>query len=328
MTYQANVYRVMLASPSDVKEERDEFPQILDTWNALHSFHEKAVILPVKWETHSTPEMGDRPQAIINKRIVKDSDILIGIFWTKLGTPTGIADSGSVEEVEEFRSEGKPVLLYFSSRPVVADSINSEQYQYLKTFREKCMSEGLVATYNSVSEFRETLLRHLLDMVRRIQRERPELTPPKHTSQDITSSDKQIEIKLEHSINRAFDEREEYKLRIDLINAGNETISNYRLDIEFPNAFLNQSTEYFVEVTERSNDIYKFFRITQEHHRNDPIYPGDSRTVFLTDYFMDVSVIKTKALNEHLRVRVFIDNKQVKIIDKSMSDLVSKDWQN
>ncbi len=80
MTYQANVYRVMLASPSDVKEERAEFPRILDIWNALHSNHEKAVILPIKWETHSTPEMGDRPQAIINKQLVNDSDILVGVF--------------------------------------------------------------------------------------------------------------------------------------------------------------------------------------------------------------------------------------------------------
>lgn len=69
MVFQANIYRVMLASPSDVKEERSVFPDILGSLNAEHSYREKAVILPIKWETHSTPEMGDRPQAIINKHL-------------------------------------------------------------------------------------------------------------------------------------------------------------------------------------------------------------------------------------------------------------------
>jgi hypothetical protein len=32
--------------------------------------------------------MGDEPQKIINKRILKDADLLVGIFWTRLGTPT------------------------------------------------------------------------------------------------------------------------------------------------------------------------------------------------------------------------------------------------
>lgn len=77
MTYQPNVYRIMLASASDVTAERSVFPAILDSWNALHSAPERAVILPVEWETHSTPEMGDRPQANINKQLVSESDILV-----------------------------------------------------------------------------------------------------------------------------------------------------------------------------------------------------------------------------------------------------------
>jgi len=329
MSYQANVYRVMLASPSDVEEERNIFPGILDNWNALHSHHEEAVILPVKWETHSTPEMGNRPQAIINKHLVNESDILIGIFWTKLGTPTGVADSGSVEEIEEFRSKGKPVLLYFSNAPVVANSINIEQYEALKAFRDKCFSEGIIETYDSVNEFRGKLLRHLLETVRRLQG--IETNPNNllaQTLQPITTKSEETKVKLdlEHSLSRGFDEREEYKLRLNLINTGNKTISNYRLDIEFPKAFLNQSTIYAAEVSERSNERYNFFRVTGEHHRNAPIYPDDSRIVFSADYFIDASVSKAAALNEHLIIRVYVDDKEVRIIDKPMSDLVDKSW--
>lgn len=328
MSYQSNVYRVMLASPSDVKEERDIFPEILDTWNAQNSFHEKAVILPIKWETHSIPEMGDRPQAIINK-LVNDSDILIGIFWTKLGTPTGVADSGSVEEIEEFRLNGKPVLLYFSDAPVVAGSINIEQYQSLKEFKDKCFLEGLVETYDSTNEFREKLLRHLLGTVRRLQGNETNIVNSSNQASPsvaLVSEETKVKVDLEHSLSVAFDEREEYKLRINLINTGSKTISNYRLDIEFPKAFLNLSTVYALEVFERSNEKYKFFRVTQEHYRNEPIYPDDNRLVFIADYFIDASIPRTDALDEHFRVKVYIDDREVRIIDKPMSDLVDESW--
>lgn len=168
MPYTVNVYRVLIASPSDVADERLAIPDVIYGWNALHSFDFKAVLLPVKWETHATPLMGERPQSIINKQLVNESDILVGVFWTRLGTPTGKADSGSVEEINEFRSKGKPVLLYFSNAPVLPRSVDVEQYDKLKDFRGKCFEEGLVSVYGSLAEFREQLYRHLLDTVRRL----------------------------------------------------------------------------------------------------------------------------------------------------------------
>ena len=47
--------------------------------------------------THSRPQMGDRPQELINKQLVGHCDLLIGSFWTRLGTPTGRAESGTAE---------------------------------------------------------------------------------------------------------------------------------------------------------------------------------------------------------------------------------------
>ncbi len=328
MAFQANIYHVMLASPSDVKREREIFPSILDSLNALHSERENAVILPIKFETHFTPEMGERPQALVNKHLVNKSDILVGIFWTKLGTPTGKANSGSVEEIEEFLAKGKPVLLYFSNEPIVAGSIDIEQYQSLKVFRDKCFSEGLVETYNTVDDFREKVSRHLLEIIRRFQGNETKTQPsstqtssPAHT----ISEDTKVGIDLSHSISKAYDEFEEYKLIINLTNKGSKTISNYRLDIEFPKAFLNPHTIYALEVSERSNEKYKFFRVTQEHHRNEPIYPDDTRIVFITDYFVDADNYKFINSSENLRIKVYIDDKEVRIVDKPMRDLINKD---
>ncbi len=57
---------------------------------------------------------GDRPQGIINNQVVRNCDMLIGAFWTRLGSPTGVEESGTVEEIKWFLKQQKPVMLYYS----------------------------------------------------------------------------------------------------------------------------------------------------------------------------------------------------------------------
>lgn len=165
MPRQAMVYRVLIASPSDVVSERKAVPEVIHSWNAANSVHYGVVLEPVLWETHATPEMGATPQAIINRQLVENCDILVGTFWTRLGTYTGTAASGTVEEIEEFRKAGKPVLLYFSSVLVVPESVDAEQYKRLVQFKEHCQKEGLVSRYESIGELREQLQRHITSTV-------------------------------------------------------------------------------------------------------------------------------------------------------------------
>ena len=178
MSRTAAVYDVLIASPSDVKAERLTVQEVIQAWNSTHSADSGAVLLPVTWETHATPTLGDRPQAILNKQIVENADILVGIFWTRLGTPTGQAESGSVEEIEEFLAKGKPVLLYFSSVPVIPDSVDPEQYRKLKEFKESIRNQGLVFDFQSILELRDMLYRHLNKTVHDLQSKKPEQPPP------------------------------------------------------------------------------------------------------------------------------------------------------
>jgi hypothetical protein len=113
MPFPARVYRVLIASPGDVQSERTIVADVLNSWNALHAADTGVAFVPVRWETHSSPELGRRPQAIINRELVDTSDMLIGAFWTRLGSPTGAADSGTVEEIERMSDAGKHVMLYF-----------------------------------------------------------------------------------------------------------------------------------------------------------------------------------------------------------------------
>src|SRR5688572_4352500 len=115
--YFARVIKVMIASPSDVNAERQAVKDVLHDWNTMHSEEKGVVLMPIGWDTHVTPEMGNRPQAIINKQILQGCDALVAMFWTKLGSPTGAAISGTVEEIEEHVRAGKPAMIYFSETP-------------------------------------------------------------------------------------------------------------------------------------------------------------------------------------------------------------------
>jgi hypothetical protein len=162
------VYQVFVASPSDVTDEREVATEVIARWDSMHALAFNTVLLPVLWETHATPEMGIRPQEAINKQLLHNCDILVGMFWTRLGTPTGKAESGTVEEIREFIEDGKPVLLYFSSRPGPPADLNSAEYLRVQEFQKWCQENGLYDGYRSLDEFREKLDRHLNSKLRQL----------------------------------------------------------------------------------------------------------------------------------------------------------------
>lgn len=165
VSYRSNVIKVMIASPNDVETERRIARDVILEWNYVNSEDKALVLMPVSWETHSSPSIEDRPQEIVNKQILKNSDLLIAIFWTRIGTPTGEFASGTVEEIMEHIEAGKPAMVYFSSAPVVPDSIDDEQYSELKKFLADLRGKGLVESFESVSDFKDKLTRQLAHTV-------------------------------------------------------------------------------------------------------------------------------------------------------------------
>lgn len=159
--YNAKAIEIMIASPSDVVSERQIVRDVISEWNSVHSRRESTCLMPTGWETHSSPELSGRPQQLINERILEFADLLVGIFWTRVGSPTGKSISGSVEEIERHLSAGKPVLLYFSTQPVIPSTLDHDQFQALDNFKAWAMKNGLVETYENPEDFRGKFRNHL-----------------------------------------------------------------------------------------------------------------------------------------------------------------------
>src|SRR4051812_20415764 len=90
--------KLALCGPGDVAKEIALAQAVINEWNVQHGEATGFWVKHQHWSTDSHPELGDRPQAIINKQMIDDSEVLVAIFWSRFGTPTGAADSGTEEE--------------------------------------------------------------------------------------------------------------------------------------------------------------------------------------------------------------------------------------
>ena len=164
--------KILVASPGDVETEREIVREVIEQWNIGQGDRMKLWLEAVLWESHAVPDMGgDRVQGILNRQIVDQCDAAIGIFWTRIGTDTGEAPGGAVEEIERLRKMNKPVMVYFSNMPVQFDPSDpsapeilrqcAEQLSKLHQYKKTLQSQGLVWQYATVNKFREYLSTHL-----------------------------------------------------------------------------------------------------------------------------------------------------------------------
>lgn len=171
MPIEAKLYRVLIASPGDVADGRAIVREEIARWNAMHSETMKIVLLPTGWETDATPDLRERGQAVINRQLVDNCDLLIGVFWTRIGTPTPEAESGTVEEIERAAAEGRRCIVYFSDQPAPPSTVDQEQYERLKQYKNELNQRGLTCLYKDNSEFREKVFRHITTAIQEIARE-------------------------------------------------------------------------------------------------------------------------------------------------------------
>jgi hypothetical protein len=164
MAYHATVYHVMIASPSDVALERDFARQVLWEWNIHEAAIHHVVLLPVMWETHAAPDYGDRPQSFVNKQLLRDSDFLVAVFWTRLGTPTGVAESGTVEEIEEFARSGRRVMVYFGTAQR-SDACPAELSR-LTEFRSRVQKIAYISEFDTPQQFKDKFRQDMISALK------------------------------------------------------------------------------------------------------------------------------------------------------------------
>ena len=168
------ILKVFLASPSDVQEERGVLSRLVRDINDVLAFlaPEKHLTLElVRYETHTFPDLG-QPQEVINRQIPLDYDIFIGVMWSRCGTPTATAGSGTIEEFRRACERRKKshlprIMFYFCDQQIpMPDPEGLKQLAGVVEFRAELQKIGLTRSYPSHAEFGEYVRGELLRAIR------------------------------------------------------------------------------------------------------------------------------------------------------------------
>jgi hypothetical protein len=174
MADQVRILRLVVASPSDVQGERDVVARVTEDVNREAAADRGLRLEVVRWETDAYPGFhAEGPQGLIDPVLrIEESDVLVGIFWKKLGSPTRDAKSGTQHEFrlayEAWKKNRRPqIMVYFKQRPFIPQSKEeTDQWGQVLEFRKGFPQEGLWWTYKGTVQFEKLLHTHLSNFLR------------------------------------------------------------------------------------------------------------------------------------------------------------------
>jgi len=158
-------YRCLLIAPSDVEDGCRVLLDLVRDWNAHLGKELGARVELVRWRSHATPDARQPAQPTINEQIVDDCDLAVALFWSRLGTPTETAESGSVEEIERLTTAGIRVMLYFSDAAVEQAALKGDQYSRLQTYRDKMQLAAFCWSYANDDVLQRQVMLHLTSAI-------------------------------------------------------------------------------------------------------------------------------------------------------------------
>lgn len=160
------VHSAFISSPGDVTAERKIAPRIISELNSVYVQATGHILWPLMWETMSGG-LGEDPQAVINRQ-TPDYDIFVGIVWSRFGTPTRRAGSGTEEEFDRALalhvSGARNVdFMVFVKTADLPHGVDGEQLKNVRAFIEKLQATGILYhTFRDNSEFEGLLRQHML----------------------------------------------------------------------------------------------------------------------------------------------------------------------
>lgn len=156
-------FRVFLASPGDLEDERRTAKRIIDEYNSQLADALGYQADLVGWED-TLPGVG-RPQALIN-RDLDGCDLFVGMLWKRWGSPPdagGEFTSGFEEEyvrsLRRFEAEQRPqIYLLLKDIDQTSKVDPGEQLKRVLAFRDRVFAEKklLAKNFASITDFEQT----------------------------------------------------------------------------------------------------------------------------------------------------------------------------
>jgi hypothetical protein len=158
--------RLILIAPDDVEDKLDIIRGVIDQANLLRRGERLTVWY---WRDDGGPGMHrDGPQGLTDEQMrIADADLVIAVFWSRLGTPVLEDDSGTAHELrmawQAWKASGKPaVWLYFSLQDVPQRVLEDpSQYQALSAFKKALPREQAYREFVDGDQLQREFTMHL-----------------------------------------------------------------------------------------------------------------------------------------------------------------------
>lgn len=293
-------YRIFIATPGGLEEERKTFRDVTLKYNENDALRRGVMFLPIGWEA-TLGGMG-RPQALINKDL-RECDYFVLILWDRWGTPTGRVPeeeytSGTQEEYLEALSclndencPMKEIIVFFKAVETRNLSDPGEQLQKVIDFKKKLEKEKqlLFYTYDVIELLQDKLRAHMAQWVHehetgQIKKKVPPYIPPPITlNTDAGTSSSPAE----HEAGKV-----ETLESDELVRAAKE--------LAFENRFTEAETLFAkaVAINEDLNAIYNYGIFLAQRERFAQASSKFERIVELADDAED-ALLKARALYAH-----------------------------
>lgn len=237
------------------------------------------------------------------------------LFFDSEITSLNLSDSVDAEEATK-QLEARPDILEKVQRKLTAHPALAEEIS--KAISEK-LGNSIQITANNIKNaenfsINQSGAQFAQEIKNIIQNPTPEL--PKAS------------LKAEITFKRTFilgSSGEHYDWQIKLINDGESTVYNFRVDIKFPSIFLNQNAHSMMEVQEKRTEDYRLFRTTSAIHSNKILHAEDEHLVFLGDYSISKEMRENGDLKRLVIISIFADDKLVNKIERKMSEFVNNE---
>ena len=197
------VYRIFLASPGDVRDERELARAVIEQIRAERAFRGRFDLACIAWDQSGAEvamEAGLTPQEAIKRGLPKPSqcDLVIVILWSRIGTPLpadytkpdGTAYLSGTEweyhdAITARQGFGKPTVWVYRRNQVPALNLEDpefdekrRQWQKVKDFFQTFVGEdgsltGGVNAYQTPDNFRRQFEQHLRDRLTAVLEELP-----------------------------------------------------------------------------------------------------------------------------------------------------------
>ena len=280
MPKQGITYEILIASPSDVVAEREIVSDCVRDWNSAFSTS-GTQLRTVRWELDSIPAIGERAQAVLNHQLVDDADILVGIFKARFGSPTGISQSGTIEEIDRCIAAAKPAMLYFSTGPIPHNH-DQEQLRLLRDYKNQIASRGIYAEFANDDELRQKVSRNLAAMMARLS--------ATHAAAPVPRQSDLARVFIRSRPGERSGDVNTVKVSAVIENISpTRRISNYVVELSLPKACLTHTSAIIMGEVRQDppNDRRVFRRSESEPGAVHYIFKGDKVPIFALDIGVD-----------------------------------------